>query len=218
MHKLIQQILNSFEREHTLFAFLKILRYGIYLVRSLPIRWAFKAPGLYIGPKFLLLGSKYIKFGKNFYAHSNLWIEAIPEYKGQNFSPSIVIGDNVSMGDSVHVSCNNSVTIGSNVLFGSNVFVGDHQHGIYTGFPQSLPQCAPAIRALGTGYGIEIGSNVWIGNNVVIVGSVIIGEGAIIAANSVVTKNVSSATMVGGIPARNLKYFDINSHTWKLTT
>ncbi len=217
MKRLLQQIKVSFEREKPLFAILKILRYGLYLVRSIPLRWSLNAPGLYIGPKFLLLGTKHLTIGKNFYAHSNLWIEAIPEYKDQKFTPSITIGDDVSMGDAVHISCNTSIHVGNHVLFGSNVFVGDHHHGNYHGKNQTGPTQPPAQRPLSQVGGIRIGDQVWIGNNVTIVGSVTIGSGAIIAANSVVTHNVSASTMVAGAPAKQIKIYDVQQSAWLST-
>ena len=49
---------------------------------------------------------------------------------------------------------------------------------------------------------------VWFGNRVTITGNVHIGEGAIIAAGSVVTKDVPPLAIVGGNPAKVLKYRD----------
>ncbi len=214
MKSLLQQIKVSFKRDKPLFAVLKIFRYGFYMLRSLPLRWSLRAPGLYIGPKFLLLGTNFLHIGKNFYAHSNLWIEAIPEYKGQKFTPSITIGNNVSMGDGVHISCNNKVHIGNNVLFGSNVFVGDHQHGCYSGLNQTHIKIMPAQRPLSVSQGIEIGDNTWIANNVVITGGVTIGRGCIISANSVVNQDIADGTLAVGSPARAIKRFDTVENTW----
>jgi len=53
---------------------------------------------------------------------------------------------------------------------------------------------------------IKIGNDVWIGQNAVVLDGVIIGNGAIIAAGAVVTKNVMPYSIVGGVPARHLKY------------
>jgi len=53
---------------------------------------------------------------------------------------------------------------------------------------------------------IVIGSDVWIGENVVIMSGVTIGHGAIIANNSHVVKNVQPYSIVGGNPAKHIKY------------
>ena len=55
-------------------------------------------------------------------------------------------------------------------------------------------------------YYIEIGSDVWIGNNVMIMDGVKIGDGAVIAAGSIVTKDVYPFAIVGGIPAKIIRY------------
>lgn len=68
---------------------------------------------------------------------------------------------------------------------------------------------------------IEIGNDVWIGTRSIIMDGVIIGHGAVIAANSVVTKDIPAYAVVGGVPAKIIKYrFDIKkideliSKTW----
>jgi len=53
---------------------------------------------------------------------------------------------------------------------------------------------------------VEIGNDVWIGARAIILDGVTIGNGAIIAANSVVTKDVPPYSIVGGIPAKIIKY------------
>lgn len=60
------------------------------------------------------------------------------------------------------------------------------------------------------GYGEErpprIGRDVWIGARVMLMPAVSIGEGAVIAAGAVVTKDVPPRAIVGGVPARILRY------------
>jgi len=51
-----------------------------------------------------------------------------------------------------------------------------------------------------------IGNDVWIGNNVTIKYGVRIGDGAIIGSGAVVTKDVEPYSVVGGVPAKIIKY------------
>ena len=52
----------------------------------------------------------------------------------------------------------------------------------------------------------EIGNDVWIGDRVIIMSGVKIGDGAIVAAGAVVTKDVPPYAIVGGVPAKVIKY------------
>jgi acetyltransferase-like isoleucine patch superfamily enzyme len=53
---------------------------------------------------------------------------------------------------------------------------------------------------------VTIGNDVWIGYNVTIMSGVTIGDGAVIACNSHVVKNVEPYSLVGGNPAKFIKY------------
>lgn len=59
---------------------------------------------------------------------------------------------------------------------------------------------------LDSGYYIEIGNDVWIGECVTIKGGVRIGDGAIVGMGALVTKDVPPYAVVGGVPARVIKY------------
>jgi len=53
---------------------------------------------------------------------------------------------------------------------------------------------------------VIIGNDVWIGDYVTIMSGVTIGDGSVIAANSHVVKNIEPYSLVGGNPAKLIKY------------
>ncbi len=53
---------------------------------------------------------------------------------------------------------------------------------------------------------VTIGNDVWIATGVLVLGGVSIGNGAIVAAGAVVTKDVPPFAVVGGVPAKVIKY------------
>jgi acetyltransferase-like isoleucine patch superfamily enzyme len=53
---------------------------------------------------------------------------------------------------------------------------------------------------------VIIGNDVWIGDGVTIKGGVRIGDGAIVAMNACVTKDVPPYAIVGGVPAKIIRY------------
>jgi acetyltransferase-like isoleucine patch superfamily enzyme len=55
---------------------------------------------------------------------------------------------------------------------------------------------------------VTIGNYVWIGDKVTILPGVSIGDYAVIAAHSVVTKSVLPFEIVGGLPARHIRFND----------
>ena len=158
----------------------------------------------------IIRGKKYIDFGKQLTTGYYCRIEV----NGKHKEKVLLLGENVNIGDNVSIRCAHKITIGNNVLLGSRVLIIDNSHGSYSGMEQDNPNVAPNVRPL-VGAPICIEDNVWIGEGSVIQMGVTIGKGSIIAANSVVTHNVAAETIVGGVPARELKKYNYNTTKWE---
>lgn len=53
---------------------------------------------------------------------------------------------------------------------------------------------------------VKIGNDVWIGAKTMILGGITVGDGAIIGAGAVVTKDVPPYAIIGGVPAKLIRY------------
>lgn len=53
---------------------------------------------------------------------------------------------------------------------------------------------------------VKIGNDCWIGSYAIIMGGVTIGDGAVVASGAIVTKDVPPFAIVGGIPAKVIRY------------
>ena len=82
---------------------------------------------------------------------------------------------------------------------------GEHQIDSISTFPFKV-KCFGHEREAGSKGDIVVGDDVWIGTNAIICSGIKIGQGAIVAAGAVVTKDVAPYAIVGGNPARVIRY------------
>jgi len=59
---------------------------------------------------------------------------------------------------------------------------------------------------------VIINDDVWIGRNVVIMPGITIGKGVIVGAGAVVTKDIPDYAIVGGVPAKLLRYRNVEKY------
>lgn len=118
---------------------------------------------------------------------------------------------NVKVGD--HCNFNGMRTGGGNIVIGNYFHSGIecmilNQNHNYEG--EKIPYDETHVYKT-----VTIGDCVWFGNRAMVVGNITIGEGAIIAAGAVVTKDVPPLAIVGGNPAKVIKYRNAE-HYYKL--
>jgi maltose O-acetyltransferase len=111
---------------------------------------------------------------------------------------NISIGDHSMLGQDSIIGSAAEVVIGNDVLMGPEVLIYTSNHGMELGVPMRLQPLRSAP--------VHIGNDVWIGARCVILPDVTIGDGAVLAAGAVVTRNIPANAIVGGVPAKILKY------------
>ncbi len=110
----------------------------------------------------------------------------------------ITIGHNSGIGVRAHVR--GPLKMGDNVMMGPEVIILTRNHKFDDlSIPMNMEKGA-VVKP------VEIGDDVWIGTRVIILPGVKIGSGAIVGAGAVVTKNIPDYAIVGGNPAKIIKY------------
>lgn len=103
----------------------------------------------------------------------------------------------------------NPITVGSFCSIARNVSIQEHNHRTDLVSTYHIAQnvlgksVLPELSSKGP---IAIGHDVWIGAGAVVLSGVTVGTGAVVGANSVVTHDVPEYAIVGGSPARIIKY------------
>ena len=106
------------------------------------------------------------------------------------------------------------LTVGNFCSIATNVHVylgGNHRYDWVTTFPFGHINKNVFNTFNGAGHpatkgDVTIGNDVWIGDGVTIMSGVTIGDGAVLANNSHIVKNVEPYSVVGGNPAKLIKY------------
>lgn len=114
---------------------------------------------------------------------------------------NIDIGDNVWIGESFYARGEGGIKIGSGTIISRNVQIWTSNHNYDSDDLLCIPYDKRMILKP-----VIISENVWIGTSVIFIPGVTVGEGAVIGAGSVVTKDVPPFAVVGGNPAKIIKY------------
>lgn len=127
------------------------------------------------------------------------------------FEKSVVKSGKYSYGDLNVISFGNSasLTIGSYCSIASEatfIINGDHNVNTISTYPYMVSLLkSQKIEAISKG-NIVVDDDVWIGYRAIILSGVHIGQGAVVAAGAVVTEDVPPYAIVGGVPAKIIKY------------
>lgn len=119
-------------------------------------------------------------------------------HKNASFSPNVKVGYNSGIGTNCFIQ--GPAVIGENVMMGPEVLIFTTNHETKD---LDIPMCKQGVTAPKS---VVIEDDVWISSRVTILPGVTIGSGSIIGAGSVVSKDVPPFAVVGGNPAKIIKY------------
>ena len=105
--------------------------------------------------------------------------------------------------DNYKLYIGNYCSIADNVIF---LLSSDHSTNRVSSFPFKTKIIKSSIKEGLIKGDIVVDDDVWIGYGATIMSGVHIGQGAVIASGAVVTKDVPPYAIVGGIPAKVIKY------------
>lgn len=114
-------------------------------------------------------------------------------------------GDRVSIdrrsfvNSNVRFGCRGGVRIGAFAQIAANVCFETASHEL-----QFVSGCSRADKTAA----IVVDDHVWIGTGAIILPGVTIGRGAVVAAGAVVHRDVAPMTLVGGVPARFIRFIE----------
>ena len=113
---------------------------------------------------------------------------------------TLKVGKNCWIGKNLSIHGNGSVVIGDNCDIAPDVtfLTGGHAIG-------------SAERRAGQGetYRITVGNGTWIGARTTILGKTAVGNSCVVAACACVHKDVLSHSLVGGVPAKEIRKLDV---------
>lgn len=130
----------------------------------------------------------------------------VPEHCSFSGIKNIFVGDDVSFGEYTTILTTRAkVYLENHIMFGPSVTIVTGNHRI-NALGKYMSEINDSMKEEADDEDIYIKDDVWIGCNAVILKGVTIGEGAVIAAGTIVSRDVPPYAVVGGNPAKVLKY------------
>jgi maltose O-acetyltransferase len=111
-------------------------------------------------------------------------------------------GGLLEIGDNVFINYGSSLVASSRVKVGNDCLIGTHVMVMDCDFHRVEDKAWDT-----TGEPVVLEDRVWLGNRSIVLKGVTIGHDAVVAAGSVVTRDVPPRTVVGGVPAREVRRF-----------
>lgn len=154
--------------------------------------------GSVINKPLMICGKKYIHLGDKVTIRDGARIEAVSEWNGMKYNPTLIIGSGTTIEQNLHLTFASNLVIGENCMIMANAMITDISHQ-YDNI--GMPPMKEDVEIKET----KIGDRCFIGKNACIMPGVTLGKDVVVGANAVVTKDVPDYCVVVGIPAKVIK-------------
>lgn len=182
-----------------------------------------KKPGLFLDQGVFIRGFQKLHYGSGVRIGRNVSIQAYGQegltlghyawigshsmlkvsFSWNDPGQFIRIGNHVGIGEYAHLGGAGGLEIGDDCIIGPYFSCHPENH--------NFGDMRNVIREQGVNRkGILIGKNCWIGAKVTVLDGVVIGDNCVIAAGAVVTKSMPSNAVIGGVPAKVIRYREEN--------
>lgn len=155
-----------------------------------------------------LWGRDHINVGDDCVVLPHSLIQAVVNYEGSHFNPTIRIGNGVYIGRYAYLVASEEIAIEDGCVLSEHVYITDGNHGYD---PHSGPIMQQPFETKGP---VHIGPNCFLGYRVAVMPNVTLGEWCIVGANSVVTRSFPAYSMIAGAPARVVKVYSHEQRKW----
>jgi maltose O-acetyltransferase len=166
-----------------------LTNYVITYIPSHTLRntWYRRVLGWQIGPKATILMRQFVQMG------------GLRSNRG-----NMVVGAGSIINHDCLLYTRGGISIGQHVSISSGVWLMTGSHDMNDpAFPDFYQP-------------ITIGDRAWIGARATILGNVTIGEGAVVMAGAVVTRDVPPYAVVGGVPAKVVRYRELQNLKYQI--
>ena len=154
----------------------------------------------------------------SYFLNKRMWVRSFRKANGHNsmYPMNIFKLEDVTVGNysygginaqvygkDAHLSIGHCCSVALGVVF---ILSADHNIHTLSTFPFKGKALGTELNEATSKGDITVLDDVWIGQNAIILSGVTIGQGAVVAAGAVVTSDVPPYAIVGGVPAKVIKY------------
>lgn len=150
-----------------------------------------------------------LQMGDNCFVGRFAIFHPLTDYKGMPQDGRIVLGNDVYIGGFSQIHSMGTLEIGDGCVLSEHVYVSDIAHGLDPNRGLIMEQ---PLESKGP---VKIGRHVFIGFGVSILPGVTLGDHCVVGTRSVVTRSFPAYSMIGGMPAKLIKVFDLETQQWR---